>query len=298
MARQETPMPLSKETPVNELVIAQDISAANQLALITREQNERVAKVARQLNYSGSTDLHALENSAHDAMKRVGMANFELGCYLLMLKEGCAHGEFIPVLERLSISRQSANKYMSVTQRFSNASTSSHLEKLGFSKIAELLPLDDEQINDLVGDGQTGELVRDDVTTMSVRELRAAVRKERIVKKRLEDVNSELNTELALTKNHKIAATDWPEAFKVLMDQAQLSGRTISLHIGALDALREEAMKAQALTPDEESSLDRARAALADELLSIHRKSAALLDGMGSLFSKTLGSFATESLYQ
>ena len=207
MARKETPAPISKEVPLSEDAVRSDIALANQRAVAILEQNGRVTALARELNYQGSTDPSALENSARDAIKRIGMAIFELGGYLLLLKEGCAHGEFMPVLERLGINQHSANKYMAVTQRFANSSTSTNLEKLGFSKMAELLPLDDEQAGELAELGQTGELALDDVARMSVKQLRAAVRKERAEAakqknqvERLTAVNTELHEEARLVK--------------------------------------------------------------------------------------------------
>lgn len=207
MARKETPAPASKEVPLSEDAVRSSIAAANQRAVAIREQNERVSALALQLNYQGSTDPAVLVNSAMDAVKRIGMAIFELGAYLLLIKESCAHGEFMPVLERLGINQKSANKYMAITHRFANSSTSSNLEKLGFSKMAELLPLDDDQVDDLVDEGQTGELSLDDVARMSVKQLRAAVRKERAEAAkqksqvdRLTAVNTELHEEARLVK--------------------------------------------------------------------------------------------------
>ena len=207
MARNTTPAPASKEAPFIEEAARSEIAAANQLAVATLEQNERVSALAVQLNYQGSTDPAVLENSARDAIKRIGMGMFELGAYLLLLKEGCAHGEFIAALDRLEINRKSAHKYMIVTDRFANVSTSRHLEKLGFSKVAELLPLEDDQVGDLVEKGETGELALDDVATMSVKQLRAAVRKERAEAakqknqvERLTAVNTELHEEARLVK--------------------------------------------------------------------------------------------------
>ena len=127
MARNTTPAPASKEAPFIEEAARSDIAAANQLAVATLEQNERVSALAVQLNYQGSTDPAVLENSARDAIKRIGMAIFELGGYLLLLKERAGHGKFMPVLERLGINQHSANKYMAVTQRFANSSTSTNL---------------------------------------------------------------------------------------------------------------------------------------------------------------------------
>ena len=207
MARKETPMPVSKEVAANLEVIDAEVAAANTLALAAMEQNERVTALARQLNYQGSTDPAVLENSARDAIRRIGMGIYELGAYLLLLKEGCAHGEFATTLERLGIGYESAKKYMAVTKRFSKRSTSTDLEKLGFSKMAELLPLDDDQVDDLVDEGQTGELSLDDVARMSVKQLRAAVRKERAEAakqksqvERLTSVNTELHEEARLVK--------------------------------------------------------------------------------------------------
>lgn len=207
MARNPTPAPASKEAPFIEEAARSEIAAANQLAVATLEQNERVTALAHKLNYQGSTDPAVLENSARDAIRRIGMGMFELGAYLLLLKEGCAHGEFIAALDRLEINRKSAHKYMVVTDRFANVSTSRHLEKLGFSKVAELLPLEDDQVGDLVEKGETGELALDDVARMSVKELRAAVRKERAEAakqknqvERLTAVNTELHEEARLVK--------------------------------------------------------------------------------------------------
>lgn len=199
------------DTAIDQDRFAADMALMRQqqgaLVLAQTEQSERVTALARTLHYQGSTDLAVLENAARDAIRRIGMAAFELGGYLLLLKEGCDHGQFITVLEGLGVNYQSAKKYMAITRRFANGSTSTHLEKLGFSKMAELLPLDDDQVDDLVGEGQTGELALDDVARMSVRELRAAVRKERTETtkqksqvERLTAVNTELHEEARLIK--------------------------------------------------------------------------------------------------
>ncbi|TQL73068.1 hypothetical protein [Delftia sp. HK171] len=177
------------------------------LTVESKQSNERMKALALELNYQGSTDPAVLENSARDAIKRIGMAIFELGGYLILLKERCAHGEFLPVLDRLDISVDSAGRYMAVTRRFANSATSRNLESLGFSKMVELLPLDDGQVDSLITEGQTGELDLDDVSRMSVKELRAAVRKERAEAakqknraERQEAVNAEMHEEVRQIK--------------------------------------------------------------------------------------------------
>lgn len=213
--------PTSSHLPAQDAAIDQERFASDMalmreqqgaLTVERKVQNERVTALALQLNYNGSTEPAVLENSAKDAIRRIGMGIFELGGYLLLLKESCAHGGFTPVLERLGINPQSASRYMSVTQRFANLPTSANLEKLGFSKMAELLPLEDGQMDSLLEEGQTGELALDDVSRMSVKELRAAVRKERAESskhkaraERQEAVNAELHEEARLIKRLKPA---------------------------------------------------------------------------------------------
>ena len=240
MARNTTPAPASKEAPFIEDAARSDIAAANQLAVAKLEQNERVSALAQQLGYQGSTDLGALENSARDATEYLGKSIYALGTCLLLLKEGSPRGQFLPALERLGISPDSAQRYMAMARRFANTATSRHLEKLGFSKMTELLPLDDGQIEELAGLGQTGELALDDVARMSVKELRAAVRKERSVKARLEDVNKELSGEVLKLKLDKkvVAHTDWPEALSPVSDQVAAAGRKLATALSELEACR------------------------------------------------------------
>lgn len=177
-------------------------------ALAVTQQNARVTALALQLNYNGSTDPAVLENSAKDAIRRIGAGIFELGGYLLMLREACPHGHFLPALERLGVAPRAAQQYMNVTRRFaSNAKSISHFEGAGVAKLVELLLLDDEQLEDLTELGQTGELALDDLGGMSVKELRTAVRKARAEADkhkaradRQEAVNADLHEEVRLIK--------------------------------------------------------------------------------------------------
>lgn len=171
---------LKSAAPAKQPTILPAAAAAidsEQRALVAADQ--AVSQLARQLNYQGSTDPDVLENSARDAIRRIGAGIFELGGYLLLLKEACEHGKFLPALERLGLEPRAAQRYMGVSKRFANTSTSRHLEALGMSKLVELLPLDDDQTLELAELGQTGELALDDVARMSVKELRAAVREVR-----------------------------------------------------------------------------------------------------------------------
>ena len=297
MARKETPAPVSKEVPLNEDAVRSSIAAANQRAVAILEQNERVSALALQLNYQGSTDPAVLENSAHDAIRRIGMAIFELGGYLLMLKEACEHGKFLPALERLGMDVDAAQRYMAVSRRFANTASTRHLEGLGITKLVNLLPLDDEQLEDLTGIGQTGELALDDVARMSVKELRAAVRKERSVKARLEDVNKELSGEVLKLKLDKkvVAHTDWPDALTPVSDQVAAAGRKLATALSELETCRITIFSvAETLGDDDRASFVAALAHVAAVYEEALARGERAMERERLTFDKTLGAFATE----
>lgn len=277
---------------------AELMAKEDELALLIDQQNARVTAIARKLNYHGSTSLDALENSARDAIRRIGMAVFELGGYLLMLREGCPHGQFLPVLERLKLEKRAAQQYMQVTHRFSNTQTSAHLEALGVSKLTEMLVMDDEQIEELTERGQTGELALDDVATMSVRELRAAVRKERTVKDRLEAVNQELHSENINLKLDKkiVALTDWPDALIPVTDQIAMAGRKLAQAVSELETCRITIFtKAQDLEDDDRASLEAALAHVAEIYEEALNRAERSLARERLTFDKTLGALAPDA---
>lgn len=295
MARNTAPAPATKEVPFNNDAVQEDIAAANALALASLAQNERVTTLAQQLGYQGSTDLGALENSARDATEYLGKSIYALGTCLLLLKEGAPRGQFLPTLERLGISADSAQRYMAMARRFANTATSRHLEKLGFSKMTELLPLDDEQIEELAGLGQTGELALDDVATMSVKQLRAAVRKERAVKKRLEDVNKELSGEVLQLKLDKkvVAHTAWPEALVPVTDQVAAAGRKLATAVSELEACRIAIFTAgESLGEADRTNFEAALAHVAEVYRNALASGERKLERERDTFEKTLGAFA------
>ena len=297
MANKPTPAPISKEVPLNEDAVRSSIAAANQRAVAILEQNERVSALALQLNYQGSTDPAVLENSAHDAIRRIGMAIFELGGYLLMLKEACEHGKFLPALERLGMDVDAAQRYMAVSRRFANTASTRHLEGLGITKLVNLLPLDDEQLEDLTGIGQTGELALDDVARMSVKELRAAVRKERSVKARLEDVNKELSGEVLKLKLDKkvVAHTDWPDALTPVSDQVAAAGRKLATALSELETCRITIFSvAETLGDEDRASFEAALAHVSEVYEEALARGERAMERERLTFDKTLGAFATE----
>ena len=280
--------------------------AANRLAVMGAEQDTMVRAVAVQLGYqlpADCTDPDLIQRDIAANMRRSVEACLEVGKGLRVLKEACQHGNFVARLDVLGIDRHVAARFIQAAVKFSNVPTSAHLtQAIGTqSKLLEMLVLDDEQIEELALTGQTGELALDDIATMSVKELRHALREARdnaetqgrLIASKDAKLN-ELDAKLTKHKKLKVAVTDWPERFKGLMDQADLARRTIENQIGALDAIRAAAMEDEAADEAEEASLQRARETLAANIASSMARLTAALDGFGSVFEKTLGAFVPE----
>lgn len=174
--------------------------AANQLAVMHEERQATVRAVAAQLGYqlpADCTDPDLIQRDIAANMRRSVEACLEVGRGLRVLKEACEHGAFLPRLEALGLEIRVAQKFMASAAKFSNAASTPLLKAAGNqTKLFEMLVLDDEQIEELELTGQTGELKLDDIATMSVKELRAALRETR--------ENAEAQSRLLADKNAKI----------------------------------------------------------------------------------------------
>lgn len=195
--RTATPAPASKETPIIEAAVQQDFSAANQLAVIARETETRVRAVAVSLGYqlpADCTDADLIQRDISANMRRSVESCLQVGMGLRVLKEVCEHGEFGARLEVLGIDKHVAARFMQSASKFAKLPSTATLKAIGNqTKLFEMLVLDDEQIEELELTGQTGELHLDDVATMSVKELRAAVREAREEKGAVEKVLTDKN---------------------------------------------------------------------------------------------------------
>lgn len=183
MPRKEVPAPKGKQVNINETAVAQDFSAANALAAVTREADARTRAVAQKLGYqlpAECTDPDLIQRDISANMRRSVEAVLQVGQGLCVLKEACAHGQFGVRLDVLGIDATLAKRLMQAAAKFSKGASTHLLKAAGNqTKLLELLVLDDEQVAELELTGQTGELDLDDIATMSVRELRAALREER-----------------------------------------------------------------------------------------------------------------------
>ncbi|MDZ7888950.1 MAG: hypothetical protein U5M72_06790 [Pseudomonas sp.] len=184
-----------------EVLLAQH----NQVAVMNDEQETRVRAVAVQLGYQLPADCTSPDLIQRDVaanMRRSVEACLEVGRGLQVLKVACEYGSFIDRLDMLGIDRTVAFRFMTAAAKFSVLPSSSALTKAigSQSKLIEMLVLDDGELQELELTGQTGELSLDDVATMSVKELRKALRDARETSKAKERVMADItakNNELA-----------------------------------------------------------------------------------------------------
>lgn len=139
--------------------------------------NAQVTSLAAQLGYDGSLTVGALEDEIRFYQRRTVEACLELGKRLLLLKELAPHGEFVQRTELLGISKRMSQKFMSATLKFAKTNSSSLLQAAGNqSKLLELVVLDDGEIDELENGGAVGQITLDSIETMSVSELKKALR--------------------------------------------------------------------------------------------------------------------------
>lgn len=208
MAKKPTPAPASKQTPVNEVVVAQEFAAANQLATQQTAAAENVVVLAQQLGYEGALTVGALEDGIRFYQQRTAEACMELGKRLVLLKEASLHGEFKPRLELLGIEYTAATRFMAVAAKFSKVATSQLLKMAASQgKVIELLVLDDEEIQELAENGTVRGMAADDIANMGVRELRANLREARADKEASDKLMADKNAKIDKLSRHIKKAT-------------------------------------------------------------------------------------------
>lgn len=227
-------------------------NSAQALSEVRQQADARVRAVAVQLGYqlpADCTDPDLIQRDISANMRRSVEACLQVGMGLCALKAACLPGEFIQRLDALGIDRHVAARFIQSATKFSNAPTSAHLIKAigSQSKLFEMLVLDDEQIEELELTGQTGELKLDEVATMSVKELRAALRDERQERqadkdlletknKRIDKLEREtrriekLEPDDLLALVQKEAASHCMDALGLIRGQFRLSLKTLAEH--------------------------------------------------------------------
>lgn len=213
-------------------------------ALAESQHQAHVRAVAAQIGYQlpgDCVDPDLIQRDIAINMRRSVEACLEVGRGLTCLKAACEHGQFITRLDVLGVEERVARRFMQAAVKFSNRASTPVLNAAGNqTKLFELLVLDDEQLEELALTGETGELKLDDVASMSVKELRAALRELRGEIKAKETLLEHRSKQLDEAALIKAAPAD--EQLEVLRKEATASmndcrGALIGRFSAALEAI-------------------------------------------------------------
>jgi len=230
--------------------VAEAVQAVNTLAAIDQQAIDNASAVARQFGYDGTLTVGALEDEIRFYQRRTVEACLELGKRLLILKELTPHGEFESRAELLGISKRMAQKFMSATLKISKTNSNSLLKAAGTqTKMLELLVLDDGEIEALENGDSVRGVTLDTIETMSVSELKKALRaaqdtaqaKDRVISEKTAELNKKAE-KLALletAKRQEVAEQPMPGALQFSWLQSYT--REITAKISA--TLRSEIVK-------------------------------------------------------
>ena len=184
-----------------------ELEQTTEIAISTHTQ--KLGNLALSLGYEGTLTLGAIEDEIRFYQQRTVEACMELGKRLLIMKEMTPHGEFEKRIEILGFSPRMARKFMSAVLKFSNRNSNTVLTVTkSQTKLLELVVLDDDELDVIEQGGSIGDVNLDTIETMSVRELKKALRdakadidaKEQVIKTKDQKAN-ELLAENAKLKS-------------------------------------------------------------------------------------------------
>ena len=272
--------------------VEERITTGQELAV---QQRQAATELARKLGYEGSLEPDALENSAREAIRRLNLGVMEVGAYFLLLREQCQHGEFLERLERLGVEPRAAQRYMQVTLRFSNASSVTHLQGMSRAKLLAMVVLEDDEIQELNDGGSVRGVTLDEIDRMSARELREALRKEKLETARQQAINTELHQEVLQhkVKGKVVAQTDWPAALETVSDQVAAAGRKLATALSELEACRIAIFTAgEPLNDAGRASFEAALGHVAELYEQALARAERSIERERATFDNTLGAFA------
>ncbi len=171
MARQANPT----ITPVELPALSEDI---------IQNQNQFIANstiIIEQFGDGLPYERTRVVNEARFFASQSAEAMLQFGKRLILIKENEPYGEFLNILKSdLDIPERTAQRLMQAAFKYLSPKLSSNtptLAHLGSSKLFELMVEDDDEIKALATGGTVANLTLDDVEKMTVRELRAALKK-------------------------------------------------------------------------------------------------------------------------
>ncbi len=187
---------------------------------------QSVAGLATQLGYEGDLTVGSLEDGIRLYQRRTIEDLFELGKRLLLLKEQCQHGEFQNRVELLGFDPSLARRLMTATLKFAKQETSPVLKTVKTqSKLLELIVLDDEEIKVISEGGSIGDISLDTIETMSVRDLKKALRE---AKAAVESKDQDIKAKDLIIQKKDQKANELDEKLTKLNSPAEIKKRAES----------------------------------------------------------------------
>ena len=191
-----------------------------------RLHTQSVAGLATQLGYEGDLTVGSLEDGIRLYQRRTIEDLFELGKRLLLLKEQCQHGEFQNRVELLGFDPSLARRLMTATLKFAKQETSPVLKTVKTqSKLLELIVLDDEEIKVISEGGSIGDISLDTIETMSVRDLKKALRE---AKAAVESKDQDIKAKDLIIQKKDQKANELDEKLTKLNSPAEIKKRAES----------------------------------------------------------------------
>ncbi|TXT39194.1 MAG: hypothetical protein FD135_2344 [Comamonadaceae bacterium] len=170
MSKKASATPAVKEAPLNEVVVAANADARQQLEVITLQDQHELSLLATQLGYDGSLTVGAIEDEIRFYQQRTVECLLETGKRLLLLKQMTPHGEFADRVEMLGFADRTARRFMAAAQKAGKSATVAVLAGRTKNQKAflELITHDDDVIDNLAE--------MDNFDRMSASQLREAAR--------------------------------------------------------------------------------------------------------------------------
>jgi uncharacterized protein YdaU (DUF1376 family) len=155
---------------------SKDVQAMDMVAAKSKKQESAILQIEEEYGDGQPYERLRLENEIRFYQQTTAESLIEMGRRLIRIKANEEHGGFLQVLQNLNMAARSAQYAMTAAQKFGNTQSAAFL---GNEKIRALTVLDDDSIQALDNGGRAAGVTLDEIEKMSVRELKAALRKER-----------------------------------------------------------------------------------------------------------------------
>lgn len=280
---------MAAQTPppeINEDQLRQDV-------IVTNEHAAHLNVISKRFGDGYLFDPVRVENEAKFFLNQASTSIFEAGRRLVLLREFHAHGEWTECLARLGMAPRAAQRLIQLAVKFDlpNASTSTHFEKLGKSKLIELAVLDDDEIKELADGGTVLNLTLDAIDKLGVSELRAALRAANEEKEAKDRLLAEKNTRLDELQSRPLASRTWDDQAKALIEESDALFVILQEQLARLMVVQQAMMTAEFGEADD---VDRGLRACAIAFGDKLTRSAQMLSELRGMHDRTLGAFADD----